>query len=245
MTSTPVVAFLSHVLAAAGGGAVALIAFIKWFGDKWIGHRFDRRLAAFKADRDQEFAQLRQKHETDLAHLNHRLTSRISKIHEKEFEVLPKAWLHVNRTHGSLIKIYGFSLTVDANKLSDQELEEVLAQCKFSASKEQEIRKATGRQKQKAFDEGVFNQNVDEAVKNQRLLQNYLIQNQIFMTRDLHEQFDGINTDLRHAVYAYRLQSQPHDSETMRRAYALGEGVKAKLPSLERAIQDRLHYSDA
>ena len=46
---------------------------------------------------------MKSEQQRELERLKHRLSSRISKIHEKEFEVLPKAWLMLHELHGLVI----------------------------------------------------------------------------------------------------------------------------------------------
>lgn len=124
----------------AGGGAVVLAGFIKWFGDKWFDQRFrmkvetfkaahQKELAALKAEQDKKLAELRQKHESDLARLTHRLNSRISKVNEKEFEVLREVWSKVNMSHGSTQKvIWGFKYRHILSRLPAHQVEELLSE---------------------------------------------------------------------------------------------------------------------
>jgi hypothetical protein len=76
---------------------VATAGLWEWLGKKWVEQHLGERLEKFKTDRQKELEGLKSEQQKDLERLRHLLSSRISKIHEKEFEVLPKAWLALNR----------------------------------------------------------------------------------------------------------------------------------------------------
>ena len=76
-----------------GGGAAALILWAcKNFGVKWLDAQFAKRLEAFKHEQAKEIEGMRRQVQWEF--------SRISKIHEREFEILPKAWLLLHEVHG-------------------------------------------------------------------------------------------------------------------------------------------------
>src|SRR4051812_7085644 len=77
-----------YVLSSAGGG-VAVAVLLRLFVDKWM----DKHFAS-------ELEKLKYEHQKALENVKHTIQStfsRIVKVHEKEYEVLPKAWflLHV------------------------------------------------------------------------------------------------------------------------------------------------------
>jgi hypothetical protein len=238
--------FLFQVVAGAGGGAVVVVAVMRWVGDKWIDQRFNIRLATFKADREKELTQLRQKHENDLAFLNHRLNSRISKIHEKEFEVLPEAWLKVNMSHGSIHRAAGGLKEVpNVQRCAEQQTLELLSKLELTEFEQQEIRSKTGDEKQRALNQVLELKDINQARENQRLLQNYLIQNQIFMTKELQQIFTEVKDQLQRALSLYESGMECGDGSMKLDAFKLAEDARDKLPALERAIQERLHYGEA
>jgi len=248
--------FFLHVLEAAGGGAVVL-ATIQAFGTKWIDRHFEQKLqafrarsdaelASFKAQHDSELSQLRQKHETDLALMNHRLTSRISRIHEKEFEVLPEAWLKINEAQGTVhMAISAFKQRPNVQILPPAQFEELLSKLELTPFQVQDINSKTGDAKQHALDKALSHKEIDTAREKQRLLQNYLIQNRIFMTKDLQGKFEEINANLRQAMSNYEIGGDHDDRGLTREAHDLISSAGLKLPALELAIQQRIHYPEA
>jgi hypothetical protein len=256
MNLTQIGAFVLQVAISAGGAAALAVAIIRLGATKWIDHRFNLSLAKFKAERDEELAGVRAKHESDLAllqqkhatelaQINHRLSSRISKIHEKEFEVLPEAWLQVNATFGSVYKtVVGMKSRPQVRRLTKAQLEELILSQEFTPAQRTSILEKTGESQQAALDEAFEHKEVDDATNRQRLLQNYLLQNRIFMTDTLRDRFSAINDDLRTALINYD-NSDTGARDLAREAYEILEAVKEKLPPLEQAIQERLHYMEA
>jgi hypothetical protein len=75
--------------------------YFQFIGKKWVEHRFSKDLEAFKGKKQKELEDYKSQQQQELERLRHRLSSRISKIHEKEFEVLPQAWLMLNDLRGA------------------------------------------------------------------------------------------------------------------------------------------------
>jgi shikimate kinase len=71
------------VVVSGGGAALLTVQFCKKFGEKWLDAQFAKRLERLKHEQAQEIEGMRRNVQWEF--------SRISKIHEKEFEVLPKA----------------------------------------------------------------------------------------------------------------------------------------------------------
>ncbi|MFL6465637.1 MAG: hypothetical protein ACJ73N_14665, partial [Bryobacteraceae bacterium] len=79
-----------------------VFALFKWAGNTWIGRFLNRNLEQFKREKQEKLEAVKAKQQKELERLRHLLSSRISKIHEKEFEVLPKAWLMLNALRGAI-----------------------------------------------------------------------------------------------------------------------------------------------
>jgi hypothetical protein len=100
-----IVDHVGPVLAAIGGVAVvggAVAGFALWlfklFGEKWLSNRFAERLAAFQHEQVKEIERLR----FDIS----KMLDRTSKLHDHEFEVLPKAWELLTKSYyttGSIV----------------------------------------------------------------------------------------------------------------------------------------------
>ena len=91
------IAVFARFFAVAGGGAVVAYGIFQWLGKAWLAQHFNKQLEQFKADQQKELERVR--HEINA------LFSRISKIHEKEFEVLPKAWQLLHKANGAVLHV--------------------------------------------------------------------------------------------------------------------------------------------
>jgi|ERR1035438_2272900 hypothetical protein len=89
--------WLNNLLVVGGPSAVAALAATaglwKGLGPKWIEQRLGIGLEKLKAAQQKELEGFKSEQQKEMERLWHFLSSRISWIHEKEFEVLPKAWL--------------------------------------------------------------------------------------------------------------------------------------------------------
>src|SRR6266851_238223 len=123
----------------------------KWFAEKWIEQRLAIGLEKFKAGQQKELEGFKSEQQKELERLRHLLSSRISKIHEKEFEVLPKAWFKLHEAHGSVVVALDltFKQYPDFRKLPDAQLEEFLTDkpaSLLSDYQKEALRKAPDRQ---------------------------------------------------------------------------------------------------
>lgn len=75
--------FIGNAVAIGGSAAAFAYAIFVWLGKKWLEERFARRLEDYKHKQNQELEHYR--------YQINALFNRITKIHEKEIEVLPTA----------------------------------------------------------------------------------------------------------------------------------------------------------
>ena len=80
---TAILQFIGKVIAYGGGAAAVAHALFTFLGKKWIEHKLNK-----------ELEQVRYRINT--------LFSRVTKIHEKEFEVLPEAWYKMQDALGRI-----------------------------------------------------------------------------------------------------------------------------------------------
>ncbi|MFZ0312914.1 MAG: hypothetical protein WAL85_09425, partial [Candidatus Korobacteraceae bacterium] len=126
-------ALIGKVIIAGGGGAVVAYGLFQAFGRSWINQYFNKRLELFKHDQQIELEQLR--------HDINSLFSRISKVHEKEFEILPKAWHLLHEAHGATLQlIKAFRQWPDLDVMPGEQLEAFLAASRLAEFQKNEIR---------------------------------------------------------------------------------------------------------
>jgi hypothetical protein len=120
----------TNLLISLGGATGITYSLIKIFGNKILQSQFEKSLENYKFRINSKF-------------------DRISKIHEKEFEVLPKIWNEIIETNTrfysltSLLQQYP-----DINHLSELEIEELCENQKLRLSEKERIYKASDKMKE-------------------------------------------------------------------------------------------------
>ena len=189
------------VLGSAGGGAAVAIAVIKKFGEKWLDARFAQRLEHLKHDQAKEIETMRRRVQWEF--------SRISKIHEREFEVLPKAWLMLHEAHGRTSNLVGrLKQYPDLDHMDDPMYETFVAGADLPDFRRQELRETSRGKRYKAYTDLIAWVELTDAENAQVKLNNYLIEHRIFMESRLSEAFRSVSVDLALANGDYRSHKQ-------------------------------------
>ena len=134
----PVFTALGALVAAGGGGALIAWGIFRQLGGGWLDQRFKKQLETLKHEQQRE-----------LEHLRHAINSefsRISKVHQKEFEVLPEAWRLLHVAHGRAPDLVGrlkfYPLIED---MSEPQFDEFLETCSLSPVQKNELRNSPNR----------------------------------------------------------------------------------------------------
>ena len=229
------------------GAPIALVAWglVKWFAPKWIDHRLGVRLEEFKAEQQAKLEEFRSEQQKDLERLRHRLSSRISKIHEKEFEALPKAWFMLNELHGSVVLALDLTLKFypDFQQLPDAQFEEFLPTSRLTEYQKERLRKAPDRNEY--FRQAMAGIYLDDANEKQTVFRNYLIEHRIFMTEELRNKFGTAIDSLTTALTQYGVGKDAKNWKMERSGQQEVSRLKAMIDDVEQAVQRRLHYEEA
>jgi hypothetical protein len=198
-----------EVVAASGGAAIIVSVLFTFLGKNWIENRFARSLETYKRRQEQELEHY--KHEINA------LFNRITKIHEKEIEVLPAAWQKLQEAHGHLARlIQPFRIEREVSQMSEEQF-------------------------------GEWQREHDEITKHFIEFHNYLLYNSIFLSPDLYAEFrsadDLFNTALVKSQIAKQgLNATEFTLEVYGNIFEKTEPIKEKIRNL---VQNRLHYQDA
>lgn len=229
-------ALIGKVLIAGGGGAVVAYGLFQLFGRNWINQYFDKQLQQFKHDQQIELEQLR--------HEINSLFSRISKIHEKEFDVLPRAWQLLHEAHGATYQLVkAFRQWPDLDVMPEEQLDAFLASTRLAEFQKNEIKGCKG--KLKRYQEILSWYELDDSKKAQIELNNYLAVNSIFMTEALRQQFREINRLLLDVIIHEQAARRYTGSESEGSSSARMERISEMFNSIEAEVQRRLRYEDA
>lgn len=226
------IAFLS----AGGGGALVAFGLFKWFGQRWIEQHFKTQLERLKHEQAQEIEALRHRTST--------LFSRISKIHEKEFEVLPKSWFLMHDAHGKASHVSTQSrYRPNFAGMPKEMFEEFLQGSRLSQYQKGQLRGSDDRLQ--CYTKMMFWIELNDAKVACEAFHNYLVENRIFMTGELAELFNRVDHELEMAlrkISAWKRFGSYEEFESGAEMIAsLGETIKA----IEKAVQHRFKYAEA
>ena len=231
-----IVKFIGRAVAYGGSSAVVAYAIFTFLGKKWIEGKFAERFETYKNDLNKELEQTR--YEINV------LFNRITKIHEKEFEVLPEAWCKMQNALGrishftSLLQHYP-----NLNQLSQPALEEFLNKSKLHEFEKQELMQASD--KISYYGDRMFWHEVSDVEEAFWDFHNYTIKNRIFLTPDVQEQFMKIDDVMWSAIVERKVGHEANDHEMWHKAYKkIKDEVNPIRDVIEKLVQTRLHYHE-
>jgi len=228
--------FIGQVVLVGGGATGIAYLFLKWFGQKWFENRFAESLEEFKRGQSELLEQFK-------FEVNSRF-NRITKIHEKEFEVLPSAWYKLQDAYGALVGVASPGQDWPSlNDYSTDQLESFLEQCELLDFQKQELRAAVD--KLAYYQEKSYWRRLNAARKLLQEFKRYLAYNRIFLSKDLFGLFRKI--ELAMIEVEVELEN-PEDKPwvgTSKLFTKLTKDVNAIMEQVEEVVQKRLHFDQA
>lgn len=209
MALDTVIKFIIEVILASGGAAIIVSAILTFLGKNWIDNRFQQGLEEYKWKQQQELEQYKYQINT--------LFNRITRIHEKEIEILPIAWGKLQDTHGFLSQLINpFRNHREFSQMDEQQLKE-------------------------------FQQEYEIVSKSFADFHNYLLHNSIFLSPDIHKEFAIVDKIFNETLAKSRIARQGLKREQLtleayENVYERTEPIKDKIREL---IQQRLHHQEA
>lgn len=241
IVSDQVLKALIYIVGGGGGGAVVAWWIFSKFGETWLAEKFAKRLEIFKHEQAKDIEQVRHKITS--------LFSRISKIHEKEFEVLPTAWLKLHEAYGHIAGVCSaLKQFPELSRMDDSLFEAFVESCGLHEVNKNKLRKISISERNEYYRNCLQWTELSEAKSAQENLNNYLVMNQIFMTEDLWKQFTQINKLLKSVLIVEEIVAQnPHIPavEIRKQREEDFRQIQPLFPPLGEAIQRRLHYEEA
>ncbi|MBW8000895.1 MAG: hypothetical protein FVQ80_02605 [Planctomycetes bacterium] len=177
-----------------------------------------------------------------------KLFNRVTKIHEKEFEVLPEAWFKMQDALGRISSLVSrITLRPDLDRMGEAALEEFMAKSKLYEHEKKELRESPN--KLDYYQKTIFWHDSHEAQQAFQDFHNYIIRNQIFLTSKLQEQFMKLD-DIMWSAIVYRKEGEGGKDSASREmrmsAYKqIRDDVEPIRDEIADLLQKRLHYHDA
>jgi hypothetical protein len=228
---------LAKVLVVGGGAAVIAYSIFIWLGKRWIEEHFAKRLEAYKHVQNQELENFKYKINA--------LFNRITKIHEKEFEVLPTAWQKLQNALGYVASVTSpFQQYPNINQMTEEQLNEFLKSSVLLDSQKQELLAAPD--KFKYYTEAIFWHKLSAAQESVRDLHNYIVNNRIFLNVELSTRFKKADEVLYSALIDSEVSREANGRKFISEAHKkIKEEVTPLIGEIEQLVQKRLHYDKA
>ncbi len=220
-----------------GGAVTVAFAAFRFLGSKWIEDKFATRLQAHKHAQAKELEELRHKINSTF--------NRLTKIHQKEFEVLPEAW---NKLQDALGRTSGLTSLYqeypDLNRMEESQLAEFLRRSDLYDFEKEGLLKEDDRNTYHM--ERKFWHDLKNAKGAFHDFHNYMIRNRIFLSSDLFQQFQKVDDIIGEAIICRECGEGDGDMKMWTNAYKkIRDEIDPIRDEIERLIQKRLRYHEA
>ena len=168
------------------GGVLVAIAYgaFRLFAVKWLENKFAERLAAYKHEQAKELEKVRFEFKS--------LFDKLTKYYQKEFEVMPEAWIKLNNAYwktGSCVA--AGQKYPDLDRMSESQANEFIQSCPLEEWQKDQIRQT--KKKTDCYIEHISWHRLDIAMQASREFHIYLKTNGIFLKPELKNQFGHID----------------------------------------------------
>jgi hypothetical protein len=210
---------------ASGVGGVAIQIF-KRFSEKWLDAKFARRLE-----------ELKHAHATELEDLRFQIATlldRATKLHAREFDVLPEAWSRQARQFSAFLQSYP-----DLERVSDPEREAFLSKCRLREWERAEVREA--KDKNQKYQELIFKHDLAAAKEKFRDASSYVLRSGIFIEKGIRARFQAVLDLAWNALVETEVNHEIEHGYRQREArQALSSNGENMMKVLEAEIHERL-----
>lgn len=235
MTAERLLALLGEL----GVTAVVAVGFawaaFRWLGARWIEGKFAERLEAFKHAQEREIEELRFRINA--------LLDRKTKLHQFEFEVLPKVWDHLATYYG---EVTGFTARLQSyprlDEMPEQQVAHFLGRTPLVEWQRNEITAANRGSRSGLYQKHIWEHDVRDVQDAHREFTNYFITRGIFIQPHIRERMKEI-ANMMHDAWYERVLDRDHGVPGPGR-YAKGDKFRECGPRLmaevEALVQARL-----
>lgn len=234
---TSVLRILAEILALGGIAAGIAYALFIFLGRRWLENRFAERLEAYKHEQRKELVEIRFRINAQF--------NRLTKIHEKEIEVLPKTWQEL-QTGLSAVRRFAHPVRQypDLDHLTPPMLERFLSSIDFADYEKHELRQSS--QKSKYYQERIFFHELHETNLAFQRFHEYIQHNSIFLSKDLKDLFEKIDDRMWSAIIDKQVGHEGKDWKMDRDAWKkMTDDVEPLLGQIEALVQKRLQLDQA
>jgi hypothetical protein len=225
------------LVAGVGGGIAAIsYAIFKRFGEKWLDAKFEERLAEYRHAQQKELERLR-------FQIN-ALLDRATKLHQREFDVLPEAWAKLNDAFWQVSNLVSPGQSYpDLSQMSDAHFREFVAHCDLMEWEKNELLASADRQSY--YVDHIYWHRLNSAKTYAKDSHVFLTKNGIFLPSEIKEQFVEVDTLVWDAVdedeHNERNKIIPRGQTKQQSLLKNGPNT---LKALEAKVQERLRNAE-
>lgn len=204
------------------------------FSERWLNAKFAERLETLKHEQQKELAELKFAIDAQM--------DRTTKIHQLEFETLPKAWRLLMNSYGTAREVTSrVHSTPDLNAMSDVQREDFLVEGMIGKElaewQRQKIRVATDKTAELRNQWEPFK--IARAKGASAKFYKYFRANGIFIRESLKTKFDELDRLVLAAISDHQMNFQ-HKTREFKSIDRLAHDGEAKIKALEIEVQKRL-----
>jgi hypothetical protein len=226
---------LGHFLIIFGLSGSTAYGWFRFLGQKWIEQKFSKSLEEFKHEQAKEIA--KQQLQIDS------IFNRVSKLHDKEYEILPHTWKLLNEAYNRIQWIeVKFHTHPDLNNMTSENLEKFMdkSDLNFDENVKDLMRKQDD--KNKLYLMITKKRALKDAYKYYVEFQRYFIENSIFMKSDLKTKIEAIDALLLNLLTSSDVGQKSGDSRFVNEEYNQADGpIKNLLMEISEYIHSRLY----
>jgi hypothetical protein len=210
--------------------------FFIWIGKKTVEKKIAESLLDFEHNKNKEIEKLR----SDISNI----FSRVSKIHEKEFEILPELWQKLQFSLGAVNSLVSILQEyIDVEIYHQEELLGYFSALDFKKYQIDEILSSNDRQK--CYQKHFKYYQMKKANKLLYEFHDYVLLNKVFLDNDLYTLFNQADTILFKA-YLIKISEVDYDNTSAFEVYKkVRNGVLPICAQIEKKIQSRLRFFEA
>lgn len=227
------IGYLGFTLATATALAYWLF---RLFSEKWLSAKFNERLEDHKHEQQKALEHLRFQMNATM--------DRTMKLHQFEFEVLPKLWGFLTAAYGQVSRLVAALQSYpDLDRMNESELAEFLEKCPLAEWQKKELRE--GGDKGRRYTKMIFWHDLNMAYGKYYEFNNYLIAMGIFIPDDLKAEMGKLRDMMLDALVEKQFEEEHPDPREGRfaKSRALRSDGAALLSTIESAVRARLQQT--
>jgi len=226
--------FIGEIIAY--GGSATFIAYMvfKHLSNKWIENKFKEKLESYKTEQKKELEEYK--------HKINSLFNRVSKIHEKEFEVLPQMYfLMIEAIEKLSIVTSAFKQYHNVKDMSKERLEVFLQNSFLEDWQKKELKASSDKQKYYQKASAFFD--LHNSKKTIYEFHAYMERNRLFLKNDIKDKFSEIDSLIWGIYNSSDIAEEVEDNKMKMQAWRdTKDKIEPIRKEIEKLVQERLNF---